>query len=56
MAQNQGATVATFALGTVQSAVTTLDLFSGTPLFLPVSVLSPGAAKELVQALSGTGD
>jgi hypothetical protein len=53
MTHNQGASIATVALGAIQSAAPTLDLFSGELTFFDVTARDPLAARQLARALSG---
>lgn len=53
MLHHQGATIAAVAFGAIQSALPTLDLFSGKPTFLVVTVRNQSVAEQLVKALSG---
>ena len=52
MNAHKGSTIATVALGTIQSAISMLDLFSGNFPFLVISMRSQSAARQLVESLS----
>ena len=60
MSRNETKNIATFALGTLQSETAPVGLqqlyaFAGTPGSLFVLVRSPRTARQLDQALSGSG-